>query len=780
MSSWMNFRNFKHFAILTLCFLTLVIISFAIWILLLDHDIQTRIADGWFLPPVEIYSAPQTLRIDEKISLEGLTQSLERDGYLRREIGHPLRDDQNNFALWDFDDCQSSVGQALPPNVAKCLVIHKEPRRFGPDREDRYHLVTTDEQGQILALYSGQPFQPVDVVRLEPRLFAQFYDGQPILRRLVPAGQVPLSCLQAITAIEDSRFLEHQGVSFIGLGRAFLRNLREGRVAEGGSTITQQLVKNYFLTSERSLRRKFKEMFMAFLLELRHSKEEILENYLNVIYMGQNGPFQIRGYGAASEHYFFKSVSDLDLPSCALLAAIVNSPGRYNPFTQPELAQQRRNLVLNRMMDLQMIDPGQGEAAKNSPLPSRPPKVLSEPAPYFVQAVNRTLEDLKVDLGSGLRVYTTLDVDAQEAAQRSVREGLAQLEKENKGINKLYSQGKRLEASFISVDVETGGITALVGGRGFKETQYNRALVAHRQVGSIMKPFVFLAALETLTPDGRPYQPLTPIEDKVFVHRYEGQKWSPKNYDKKYRGSVPMFFALKNSLNAATARLAIDVGLQSVVDVAARAGVQSKIDPLPSLSLGAFELYPLEVAKAYTTIARMGSQTDLFFVQSVEDFSGQRLFEHESLSHQAFAQDTTAVLIGMLKETIASGTGMSISTWRGFHHPAAGKTGTTSDTKDAWFAGFTPYVLAVTWVGYDDNTPNGLTGSSGAVPIWTSFMKAYGTKFPPKDFSWPENSTTLYTLPKEQLNSMVIEPQEDDLKDRDSALVFRAGEEPRF
>ncbi|MEO0337452.1 MAG: transglycosylase domain-containing protein, partial [Pseudomonadota bacterium] len=346
---------------------------------------------------------------------------------------------------------------------------------------------------------------------------------------------------------------------------------------------------------------------VALLLELQSDKDTILENYMNVIYMGANGPFQVRGFGAASEHYFQKPIEDLELHECALLAAIVNSPGRYNPSRNPEKAQARRTRVLEKMVENSMISPETAEPAKQEPLPQKSSPLMSEPAPYFVHSVLRQLEELNIPKDRGMKIYTTLHLRAQEIAQTVLAEKTEGIESWFKHLKEIREKQKKfLQSSLISVDLKTGDVIALVGGRSFKNTQYNRILDAKRQVGSTMKPFVFLSALESYTEEGAPYSATTPLEDSKFTHKYDGQSWSPKNYGDEYYGQVPMYFALKNSLNTATAKLGLAVGLDSVVGIARRFGITSDLKALPSITLGAFEITPWELARAYTGLGRQG------------------------------------------------------------------------------------------------------------------------------------------------------------------------------
>ncbi|RYZ69455.1 MAG: penicillin-binding protein 1B, partial [Proteobacteria bacterium] len=495
--------------------------------------------------------------------------------------------------------------------------------------EERAQIIALTKDGSVVGVYDKDSRQTLEHGVIEPELFAQYYGDQPVLRNVVTisGGDVPPLCLNALLAIEDDKFYEHPGISVTGLARAVYTNLRSGRRAQGGSTITQQLVKNYFLTDERTYKRKLVEIAMAFLVERHASKDDILETYINLIYMGQNGPFEVRGFAAAAQHYFGKPLRTLNLPECALLAGVLNGPGIYNPVRHPEKALVRRTRVLSRMHELNYIDETQEKEANAVPLPTQPERSLTEPAPYYVQAVRRELEGRGIEMENGARIFTGLNLRAQEAAHLAVRQGLDRLETTNPFIKKLKASGKNLEAVLISANPATGEIQSLVGGRGFKATQYNRAIDAHRQVGSIMKPLVYLSAYETEVTSGQPYTPLTLIADKATTHKFENQKWTPKNYDGKYNGDVPMYYALKESLNAATVNLGMSVSPEKVVETARAMGVTSKLKPLPSITLGAFELSPVEVLQVYSSIANFGKKIPLALVERVEDLNGGELFK---------------------------------------------------------------------------------------------------------------------------------------------------------
>ncbi len=662
------------------------------------------------------------------------------------------------------------------PDIIEMQSVAAGSENLKDEHSNTVQIVAFGENGQtVVATFRGTRPLPSESVVLEPELFAQYYGDRPILREEVPLGYTPANCLNGLLAVEDVNFLEHSGVSVTGIARAAFSALRSGHLSQGGSTITQQLVKNYFLTDERTLRRKLTEMAMALLLEGRFNKDKILETYINTIYMGQNGVFEVRGWGSAARHYFGADLRDLNLPQCALLVAVVNGPGVYDPFTKPDKALKRRTKVLDDMLKHGFTDEAKANEAKAAPLPARPERGLTEPAPYFVQTVRRQLRDRSIDESEGLRIYTSLNLRAQEAAYQAVRQGLEKLEKNYPVVKKLKVQGKNLEAILLAADPMTGQVQALVGGRGFKTSPFNRAFDSHRQVGSVMKPIVFLTALEKADENGNAYTPVTILKDEAFTHKYQGQKWSPHNYDGKFNGEVPMYYALKESLNAATASLGLSIGLSDVVDVARRLGIESKIDPFPALSLGAFELYPWEVLQVYSTLARLGEMTPITFLLRVESLGGDLYYEHEVKHEQAVAPDIAAELVGIMKQTMISGTARSV-TLSGFKHPAAGKTGTTNDKKDAWFAGFTPSHTALVWVGYDDNTSHHLTGASGAVPIWINYMKSYGTSLPAGDFPWPEGTEMVSVSPEQQ--SALGVPLKEGETPAPVQLIFKRGQVP--
>lgn len=713
-----------------------LLVLIATWVFQLNQTVEEKLRTKRFLPPTEYYSAP--LEFEKDMAAAELQSEFDRRAYRPRTGEQKLF--PGDYSKLSNEECQKVLPSGLPQATETCWLWSL--RENSDPSLNQLQLQMAAVGGEhILEIYKGNPLTATERVYLEPELIAQFLGSEPIMQTPVAIGEVPTKCLNALLAIEDAKFLEHSGVSYTGMARAAIKNLVGSGVRQGGSTITQQLVKNYFLTSERTFKRKVTEFFMSLILEAHASKDEILETYLNIIYLGQTGAFQVRGFAAASQNLFSKPLSELKLSECALLGATVASPGLFDPFKKPENAIKRRHLVLARMKELSFIDSTEFESANNDPLPTVSKQSIAETAPYYLNAANKQLAEIATDK-SGLKIYLGINLKAQRAAQEALRNQLSKLEEESSEIKKSKAKGQRLEGALLSADVRQGTITAVVGGRSYKLTQFNRAVDSHRQIGSIMKPFVYLAALIKTQEGGKIYDPLTPLQDNRFNYKFDRQSWSPENYGKKYFGQVPAYFALKNSLNAATASLGIEVGLERIIKTSRLLGVHSAMNEVPSLTLGSFELFPEEVLEAYTTLARLGNHTRLSYIRSVINESGSYLFQFQPTDNQVIAPQPVASLISMMMQTINSGTARVIRNL-GFDYFAAGKTGTTSDYRDAWFSGFTAKSATVVWVGFDDNQPTGLTGASGSAPIWAEYMKAFATRYPNTNFSWPESSEVV-------------------------------------
>lgn len=707
---------------------TLIIILLGSWFWNVRNEVAARLASKKFLPPTEYYSAPEVFYVT-KATRDQLETLLNSKTYQNVTVERPLQ--PGEYSLLDREACQKNIPTPLSENITRCMLIALADTPDPMLKERALQWAAFDSADQLAQAGFGNPLQNTEEIFLEPQLVAQYIGAEPILQSHVSLGQIPTQCLNAVLSIEDAHYLEHSGISIAGFLRAIYKNVVGRGYAQGGSTITQQLVKNYFLTPEKTISRKLNEMAMAIALETFISKDQIFETYLNIIYLGQNGPFQVRGFPAASRYYFNKPISDLNLAECSLMAAVLNNPGQLNPFTKPDNARKRRAQVLKKMLEYQFISENERAESEAAALPTHSAINISETAPYYLDFVRKELAANGID-STGKSIFTGLKPTAQFAAQSAVRQQLDNLEQSNKKIATLKAKGSNLEGVLLAADNKTGLIEAIVGGRSFKLTQFNRAWEAHRQVGSIMKPFVFLTAL-IQKPES--YSPTTILPDARFTVSYEGQSWSPENYEGKYFGDVPMYFALKNSLNCATASVGMAVGLPPIIDIAQKAGLHSTMKPVPSVTLGAFEMRAPEVLEAYQTFARMGAHRRATSIRAVLDETGTPISLPANELTQVLPEVPTAELVGMMMQTPISGSAKLIKA-SGYAPATAGKTGTTSDNKDAWFGGFTPNTTTIAWVGYDNNTPHGLTGASGPVPIWLAYMKQAHPQ-DANDFQWP-------------------------------------------
>jgi len=583
----------------------------------------------------------------------------------------------------------------------------------------------------------------IDTVRLEPELVRSpgALPGEEY--RPVRLAELPPALVNAILAAEDSRFFEHGGLDTRALTRALLRNLRAGKVVEGGSTITQQLVKNRLLSSERTLFRKVNEAWLAALLEWRYSKEQILEAYVNEIYLGHPAGVPVRGVGAAARAHFGKDVHQLALPEAALLAGMIRAPNSYSPLLNPDRARQRRDAVLARMRDAGKISEANYQSGLRSAVRARPGPAPSLVAPYFTDYVRQELEKSVEPSAAGwpaARVLTTLDVPLQRFAERAVARGLERLEARLPRALQA-DRDDRLQAALVVLDPATGQIRALVGGRDYRTSQFNRAALARRQPGSAFKPFVYLTAVASR--GGRPaFTAASPVDDTPITVTTNGRQWSPRNYQDRYEGRVTVRRALEHSLNAATIRIAQTVGLPAVIQTARALGVEGELKPVPAVALGAFEITPIGLARAYLPLASGGLAPPVGAVDSVWDAEGRSLWDADGEARQVVSPAEAFVMTSLLQGVIDSGTGSSARAL-GLSYPVAGKTGTTNDGRDAWFVGYSSNLLALVWVGLDSGKPYGLSGAEAALPIWTDFMRQALDAYAPRPFPVPPGVTLV-------------------------------------
>ena len=562
-----------------------------------------------------------------------------------------------------------------------------------------------------------------DLARLEPEEITAIFNEAMEDRTVIKLSDAPKTLIEAILTIEDERFFKHGGIDPIGIMRAMVVNAVHMRVVQGGSTLTQQLVKNFFLYPKRSFTRKVNEMLIAWRIEKYHSKQEILEAYLNEIYLGQRGASSVSGVEEASRLYFAKNVGQLTLAESALLAGMIRSPSEYNPITKPDKAKARRDFVLKKMLEKGLITKDECAQALAEKIVTPKTKVRVSTAPYFIDFVKRQLSDLypqQVLQSEGMRIFTTLDMASQLLAERAVVEEMAALEKTGAALLP-KDHADPLQACLIAIQPSTGYVRALVGGRDYASSQFDRCTQAMRQPGSTFKPFVYLTALDPRR-SAKPFTVASVVDDTSFEVESGGKMWSPKNYEKTEMGPVTLATALEHSLNIATARLAIDAGLDNVVATARDAGITSPLTAVPSMSLGTFEVTPMEMASAYTIFPNGGIRAQPLAIMNVATKDGEIVEKKALVMKRAFDAAPVFITTTIMKGVLDRGTGAGARTM-GFTAIAAGKTGTTSNYRDAWFAGFTPAMLALAWVGYDDNSEIKMTGARAALPLWTRFMK---------------------------------------------------------
>ena len=579
--------------------------------------------------------------------------------------------------------------------------------------------------GRVSDLRDGSG-ERLPAVVIEPELLGSVFGEEVEDRTLVRLADVPRSLTDAILVTEDRDFYRHAGVSLKRTFGAVFANLKGG-ATQGGSTLTQQLVKNLYLSPERTLKRKAIEAELAVILDARYSKDEIFEAYLNEIYLGREGAIAITGVGEAARHYFGKEAADLDLAESATIAAIIKAPNVYSPLRNPARALQRRDLVLKLMREEKKIDDAQLREALAEPMRPVSRSAFKTKAPHFVDFVKGELaerygEKLKSE---GLQIYTTLDVDLQQAAQRSVTEGLAALEKKYRRLAQASKEAP-IQGALIAMEPQTGSVRALVGGRNYARSQFNRVTQAHRQPGSLFKPFVYLAAFSRRDLP-RPVTPATILEDSPITVAWDRsqaeQQWTPRNYDNDFRGPMSARRALEQSINIPTVRAALAAGLPTVLATARAAGIGSRLRPYPSIALGAFEISPMEIASAYCVFANSGIRIEPNAIVGVMTSDGTVLDRKETALKPALPADAVFLVDSLMRGAVDRGTGNGARAG-GVKGVLAGKTGTTNDGRDAWFVGFSPRFLAAVWVGYDDNRAVHLSGSQAAVPLFADFSRA--------------------------------------------------------
>jgi penicillin-binding protein 1B len=695
-----------------------------------------------------VFARPLELRRGQSMTERQLVDRLNDLGYAQRaQIEKP-----GEFAIG-----QGAV--ALMPRVPNTKgqivrVVFQRPTAADVKSAARRTPVRVPDRVQRLELGT----KPSERLTLDAPLLTAIINGEREKRRPVALAAIPDRMVQAVLSIEDRRFYNHPGVDPIGvLGAIF--SYATGRRAQmaGGSTITQQLVRNVFLPQlrgitlqqarARSLQRKLVEIWVSLVLTSRASKPEILEMYLNDIPLGQRGSFAIAGVPEAARLFFGKDISNVTLAEAATIAGVIQAPGALSPFTNPVRCKERRNVVLEAMIDAGYITHDIADRASHEPLVVVQ-RALEAEAPYFVDYVGQTLDEqypgLTTKTTQAVEVYTTLDLHLQRLAQDAVRDGLTR-------VDELLSRRRRrgkAEAALISVDPRTGDILAFVGGRSYNQSQYDRAILSRRQPGSVFKPFVYLTAFEEARDQGRTdVTPASIVNDEPETFEFDDQVWTPENYEKEYDGPITFRHALAHSRNLATIHVAQAAGYDHVAALWKKLAVGNPPKAYPSIALGVFEATPYEIATAYTLFPNGGVVRPLRHIGHITS-GGKDVTKKSPAEGRVVARpDTTFLVTNMMRSVLNEGTGAGARS-AGFTLDAAGKTGTTNDLRDAWFVGFTPELLTVVWVGFDDNQPVGLSGSQAALPIWTQFMKAALAGHADTRFEAPEGITFVEIDPE--------------------------------
>jgi penicillin-binding protein 1B len=693
-------------AFLTLAML--VVGLFAYFYVKYDRVIEKRFSSPVFSNSARIYAIPRMVRPGEKMDAHTIAAELRHAGYADKDGDSPMgtyRLFNNGIEITPGPESYHS------PDPARIVV-----------QDGKVQSVTS--RGSELSAYE-----------LEPQLVTSLFDAeQRSKRQLVKYDEIPKIMVDAVVSIEDRRFFQHSGVNFIRLGEAVLIDVTHQRHEQGGSTITMQLSRAFFLTPEKTVKRKLTEITIALELEQKFSKQQIFEFYANRVDLGQRGSFTISGFAEASKAYFNKDLKDITLPEAALLAGLIQAPSYLSPYRHPERALERRNIVLDAMVDNHAITRADAEKAKAAPLKLAPPNVEASDAPYFVDLVRDTLINKfnEHELNDqSYRIYTTLDPDLQKAAAQSVEMGIKLVDdqitkmrtkkiKVGKGkYETKVATGPQAQVAMVVMDPHTGAILALVGGRNYGFSQLDHAM-AKRPTGSIFKPFVYAAAMNTAL-DGATtvMTPASMVDDTATTFAYGDQIYEPRNYKEEYHGPVTLRYALAMSLNNATVKLAEEVGYDKVADLAKTAGINS-VKATPAMALGAYDATPVEMAGAYTAFANEGIRVSPILVSSVRNAKGDVVQDFNPEKRQVMDPRIAYVMTDMMQGVINFGLGFSAVRGRGFQLPAAGKTGSSHD---GWFAGYTSNLLCIVWVGYDDYSDLHLSGAQTAAPIWTEFMK---------------------------------------------------------
>jgi len=699
-----------RFALAAFGLLALVfVVAFSYFYVKYDRIIERRFKGPVFANAAKIYAAPQTVSIGEKADLKLIAADLRHAGYSEKSG-------------------EASMGSYHLSGST--LEIQPGPSSYHSPESATIRV----HDGHIESITAGSGAQ-LGAYELEPEMVTSLFEGdQRAKRQVVHYNDMPKILVDAVLSIEDRRFFEHSGVNFVRFAESAWTDITHQRYGQGGSTITMQLSRGFFLTPEKTVKRKFTEMLIATELEQKFTKQQIFEFYANWVPLGQRGSFAISGLAEASRAYFNKDIKDVTLPEAALLAGIIQRPSWLDPYRHPERALARRNLVLDSMVETHAITKEQAEKAKATPLKLTPPNVEASHAPYFVDLVRDTVTakvpEREVN-EQAYRIYTTLDPDLQRAAAQAVDAGIKLVDEQvtkrrtkrvkiGKGKYETHVEpGPQAQVALVALNPHTGEVLALVGGRNYAWSQLNHA-VAKRPTGSIFKPFVYAAAMNTALDGTNPVlTPASIVADQPSTFAYGDQIYEPRNYKEEYHGDVTLRYALAMSLNNATVKLAEEVGYDKVADLAKAAGITS-VKATPAMALGSYDATPLDMAAAYTVFSNNGIRLSPTMVKSVRTATGDPVLNFNSDTKQVLDPRVAYVMTDMMEGVINNGLGYSAVRVRGFSAPAAGKTGSSHD---GWFAGYTSNLLCIVWVGFDDYSDLHLSGAQTAAPIWTEFMK---------------------------------------------------------
>ncbi|MEJ2007870.1 MAG: PBP1A family penicillin-binding protein [Acidobacteriota bacterium] len=668
--------------------------------------VDARLSGQVFNHASLVYAAPTPVHVGESGTPEEFAARLRKAGYSTGRVG---------LHTGSFEVANNR------------LVIRPGPDSFfnGPVIKEGPATLTFSH-GHLASIVALGRGTALENYWLEPEVITTLFGRNRAKRRVVEYQQLPKVLIDAVVSAEDHTFFSNPGINPFRMLAAALADLRAGRPVQGASTLTMQLARNFFLTPRRTIPRKCEEIFITFLLEHRLSKERIFDLYANEIYLGQSGSFSTYGFGEAANVYFNKDVSSLTLPEAALLAGIIRGPNYYSPYRHARRALKRRNHVLAEMADLGYITGAQAKEASADPLQLAPENVGGNQAPYFVDMIQDQLLSRFSEqqlLSQSYRIYTTLDLDLQRAASKAVSVGMAEVDKRIARMRHHPKQSptgpKEPQVAVVVLDPHSGAIRALVGGRNYARSQLNRAL-ALRQPGSSFKPFVYAEALDSAIDGSQPLiTPATTLMDEPTSFEFDGRVYTPKNYEGEYMGLVTVREALAHSLNVATVSLAQMTGYEKIRDLAIEAGINKNIKPTPAIALGAYVATPLEIAGSYTVFDNSGEYEQPRAILAVNNAAGQTIYRVPEVSRQVLDPRVTFLVVSLMQSVINEGTGQGVRE-RGFMLPAAGKTGTSHD---GWFAGFTSNLIAVVWVGYDNDRELKLPGAASALPVWTAFMK---------------------------------------------------------